>query len=449
MAMTPLQQIGMELGLGLAFTMIALAPMLKQERNPLPSMRVEIVIGLPGDDKSEGNMGGAIPNVALFDANGDRLGFSRNLADTRNLNKDNQKSVPEGAVMNGGTAQLDVGYLTEGDSGKPEYITVSASGFDAVCIMEVVVKHPFSDDHFAFLPGEVAKQCTAGWEDGDTVYWSEQSTQLTFEVNGEQARSRPKCLWIDTPNAAYGDPITKWTGFGVHLPDFAVDNYTFVDWENDPWQMCGSKARFGLYEKINEMMCPPVFTKAPNNGARLPMEEYPSCSPFLVPDASGNIYEDFCDDPNINEDELAKLSEISHHSCETKEERVEKFQKTPGTGCKRDPALGRRVCPKKRAAKERGIPKIEKLQSRFHGQLVKSYDIGQSARTLCYSKGSVGPNFYSYHEESFCDMSKKKLYPLCKEEDATECFDVSLNETRHGLETRGKAVKHTSVAEWW
>jgi hypothetical protein len=85
-----------------------------------------------------------VANVALFDANGNRLGFATNTADSRNLNKDNQGAVPQGAVMDGGMAQLDVGYLIEGDSGKPEYITVSASGFDAVCIMEVVVKHPVS-----------------------------------------------------------------------------------------------------------------------------------------------------------------------------------------------------------------------------------------------------------------------------------------------------------------
>lgn len=52
--------------------------------------------------------------------------------------------MPDGAVMDGGTAQLDVPYLTGGDTRRPEYITLSASGFDAVCIMEVVVKHPVS-----------------------------------------------------------------------------------------------------------------------------------------------------------------------------------------------------------------------------------------------------------------------------------------------------------------
>jgi hypothetical protein len=34
--------------------------MLKQERNPLPSMRVNIAVGLPGTDQEAKDMGGAI-----------------------------------------------------------------------------------------------------------------------------------------------------------------------------------------------------------------------------------------------------------------------------------------------------------------------------------------------------------------------------------------------------
>jgi hypothetical protein len=144
-----------------------------------------------------------------------------------------------------------------------------------------------------------------------------------------------------------------------------------------------------------------------------------------VPDASGNLYEDFCDDPSISKDDIKKLSDATHHSCESKQERIDKFGRPSGSGgCKRDPALGRRACRTRRAAQKVGEPRFDKLRARFQGQLVKSFDVRQSARELCKSKGSVGPNFYSHHEESFCDMSTKKLYPRCKEDDATECFDM-------------------------
>lgn len=72
------------------------------------------------------------------------MGLWTNNHDGRNLNKDYQKDVPAGAVVDGGTGQVNVDYLTKGDTRRPEYVTVSASGFDAVCIMEVIVKHPVS-----------------------------------------------------------------------------------------------------------------------------------------------------------------------------------------------------------------------------------------------------------------------------------------------------------------
>lgn len=141
-----------------------------------------------------------------------------------------------------------------------------------------------------------------------------------------------------------------------------------------------------------------------------------------MPDASGKVYENFCEDPSIDQKTRDWLSKMWGDRCETKEDREKKFKKPPasGTGCKRDPA----ACVGKRSPDGTLNVRTRALQARFAGQLVKSYDVGQSARGLCGSMGSVGPNFYSDHEKSFCDMSRKRLFPLCETEDATECFDM-------------------------
>lgn len=133
------------------------------------------------------------------------------------------------------------------------------------------------------------------------------------------------------------------------------------------------------------------------------------------------LYEDFCKDPYLSPKEREVLSDAYDGKCESKEDREDKF-KAPfgGHGCKRGPVAS---CIKKRA-EEALDAGVKKIQARFHGQLVKSYDAGQSARGLCNSRGSVGPNFYSHHEKSFCDMSKKKLFPLCEAHDTMECFDA-------------------------
>ncbi|KAH7397367.1 hypothetical protein BKA66DRAFT_394575, partial [Pyrenochaeta sp. MPI-SDFR-AT-0127] len=63
------------------------------------------------------------------------------------------------------------------------------------------------------------------------------------------------------------------------------------------------------------------------------------------------------------------------------------------------------------------------IQKRFVGRLVKSRDITQSAVRLCESKGSVGPDFFSEHEQMLCDMNRRKLYPACTGDAESECFD--------------------------
>lgn len=66
----------------------------------------------------------------------------------------------------------------------------------------------------------------------------------------------------------------------------------------------------------------------------------------------------------------------------------------------------------------------------FPGRLITSPSLAHSAKELCESDKSLGPDFVSFHEGLFCDMSEKELWPLCETEDHTGCFDASAHTMR-------------------
>lgn len=89
-------------------------------------------------------------------------------------------------------------------------------------------------------------------------------------------------------------------------------------------------------------------------------------------------------------------------------------------------------------------------QQRFKNQLVKSGRKYHSAKELCESPSSMGPDFCSTEEGLFCDMEHKKTWPLCCEEIPTNCFDEEKNEMRRGRNhPRDLVVKrYEKVSQW-
>ncbi|RMD44672.1 hypothetical protein DV735_g251, partial [Chaetothyriales sp. CBS 134920] len=66
-------------------------------------------------------------------------------------------------------------------------------------------------------------------------------------------------------------------------------------------------------------------------------------------------------------------------------------------------------------------------------QIVFADEDGLSARFLCESSTSVGPDLVNLEEELFCDMDDKKLYPLCGADSQSPCFDVNSQTLRDGI----------------
>ncbi|RMZ80970.1 hypothetical protein DV738_g2340, partial [Chaetothyriales sp. CBS 135597] len=69
----------------------------------------------------------------------------------------------------------------------------------------------------------------------------------------------------------------------------------------------------------------------------------------------------------------------------------------------------------------------------MESQLVVGDNDGLSARFLCESSTSLGPDLLNVKEGLFCDMGDKRLYPVCGGDLQADCFDID-----------SKAIKVTS-----
>lgn len=93
-------------------------------------------------------------------------------------------------------------------------------------------------------------------------------------------------------------------------------------------------------------------------------------------------------------------------------------------------------------------PRPSRRSPALRSKLVSSTHEKHSAKALCGSDTSHGPDFVSHSEGLFCDMGTKRVWPLCKTTEEVEvgCYDWE----SHGLVTReGKEGRdYADVEEW-
>ena|ERR1711981_60773 len=83
----------------------------------------------------------------------------------------------------------------------------------------------------------------------------------------------------------------------------------------------------------------------------------------------------------------------------------------------------------------------------FDGKIIASSDPSHSAKALCESAMSWSPDFVSFADGLFCDMSSKKLWPLCSAETVKNCFDW-VSKTLIGGGSWKRATTYTNVTVW-
>jgi hypothetical protein len=164
-------------------------------------------------------------------------------------------------------------------------------------------------------------------------------------------------------------------GMGIHITDFVATEERAKAYADNMDTMCKSKPRFHLYDDLTSDMFLPYFD---------PPLEY--------------------DDNGVDKDN----SKV--------------FVDGASTGP---------LPPNKRKRRSQILKRHH-----FPGKLVTSAQAGHSARELCESGNSLGPDFVSQHEGLFCDMSEKELWPLCDADHTTGCFDTQNNTMVAGSLTR-------------
>jgi len=89
---------------------------------------------------------------------------------------------------------------------------------------------------------------------------------------------------------------------------------------------------------------------------------------------------------------------------------------------------------------------LQKRTTGVAGQLIVSSDPQHSARELCESATSYGPDFVSVPEGLYCDMGTKELYDLCSEGERTRCFDLETQILVDGK--RALKREYNKVHQW-
>ncbi|PSN68557.1 hypothetical protein BS50DRAFT_520523 [Corynespora cassiicola Philippines] len=209
------------------------------------------------------------------------------------------------------------------------------------------------------------------WPDGQNKAWY---GDVGMECGGKWYESQnvfgdsnysPKCLWID------GDESNGITteGFGLHITDFTATEERMKAYKDDKDTMCKSKPRFHLYDDLKSDYFLPFFN---------PPLEY-----------DDNLVDKNRDALFVDGDSTGPL---------------------PPKNRKRSATHHRSTLAKRH---------------HFPGKLVSSDKKAHSARALCESGNSLGPDFVSKAEGLFCDMSEKELWPLCDENHLSGCFNTT------------------------
>lgn len=355
--------------------------------------QIEVAAGLTLSHDGAMSTGGNSPAIALFDGNGRRIAFQTGKTKVTGIEKDKLITHgvwDKGKLGDGNTATYSLTSLDPNNNKPAEYITVSAGGTDALCIAYVSATMP-SKDHWAFY-GDVPYTCHQDWY----------PSHLQVQTAG--ASYYPKCFWIAAPDPKTGKGKFK-QGFSMHISDFAPTKERMTQYKDHPETMCDSAPRFKMYDKLTEYQCPPVFDPPAqyNDNATDVDFEYlkkpgkQACGPGPgegKPDANAVALNPSKPDPKSG----GKLPD----------DKVTGWKGKRGVKSRRDDP-----CP--------------------HESHVVISDIdAHSAREVCDSESSHGPDFVSTTEGLFCDMCAHQLWKVCGSPDATGCFDVDTQRLRAG-----------------
>lgn len=358
-------------------TVITTIPVLQDFISPKPDIDkttvVKIVAG--DDDFTDGNL----PGIHLFDRSGNTVGIHASAPDF-------DEKLGKGEIRTVNIEQIDRDISAAGT----EYISLSHGGNDAICVSFITVRTP-TGNQYSFT-GDIAFECV---EQGVGIFWYHGNVVIS---QGEKGIVEPKCFWLD--GDATNGINTK--GVGIHLPSFIPSKGREASFKESPNRQCHSEPRFAAY--ADDGFGP--F----------------SMIPFFKEDVFDlGTLEDFDDkalDQNnwgLNELDIPFFKRGLAGPNSTAESDTTPLAREGG-GPPRNNAGGDRPS----------------RSWRKPGQLIKCASESKSARALCESETSHGPDFLNTAEGLLCDMDTKNLWDVCKDEQQTGCFDAERSRMRLG-----------------
>jgi hypothetical protein len=259
---------------------------------------------------------------------------------------------------------------SDGSGAQAEYISLSQAGVDAICIAGISVTWPDGLE-FAWY-GDVAEFCGAPWYHSTTILSSKDLY-------------KPKCVWID------GDATNgiKTKGIGIHIPSFVAtaERAESMTADKDLW--CNVAPRLKFYDDLSRESALPVFKPY----AEFEQGTLVDVDPAKIKDSANWHTPEWALDKKGRKDDKRSVD-------------FEGETTVNGTNAELNSNQSR---------------------IRFHGQLNKSGSAQHSAKELCESKTSFGPDFVNVEEGYFCDMDAKRAWPLCNEVTTNNCFDNAAN----------------------
>jgi hypothetical protein len=328
--------------LGIGFVPILLQMFSKQDPGQ-SIVRVNAGLNLPNETNV--NSGGATPSIALFDGNGNRIGI--------HLGSD----TPIGA---GQYADLKVPPINKGNDVPPEYISIVAGGSDSICVDYIALTPP-SGEYWVFY-GDNAVSCGAPWYHSHT------------EIKTGGDPFYPSYFWITRPDKSGKKANPAFPqGVGIHITDFTSDPGKIRQYQDNPDTVCKSDPRFKLYDKLEVIDCIPTFD---------PILQYNSDGSdqdLNALNTPGKVHCDLGPGQTGTAAQWLQLTKFIPDFISVKRKRY-----PSDIGFLRSRGMTER--------------KREEPQCDFDGHLVISDIDAHSAKDLCMSNTSSGPDFVSTNE---------------------------------------------------
>ncbi|KAF1987329.1 hypothetical protein K402DRAFT_376058 [Aulographum hederae CBS 113979] len=219
---------------------------------------------------------------------------------------------------------------------------------------------------------------------GDTGYMCGQSWFPSDNAIGSDF-SKPRCVWLD----ANHDNDINARAISFHLNDLNPDTEKMAQYRENQDTLCRSSPRFSFWGNLLPDGIPPFF---------LPKLEY------IGDNGRDKDINRILDDPNNPVDKGVYL-----HQGEPKSHK----RQTPRQ-------FGRRA----------------KGANHDPSHLIITDRPDAGAREVCEHPTSYGWDIANTHENLFCDMEHKQLYPLCDAAITQSCFDVEAKTLVPGMQKR-------------